>query len=197
MNEKIDYSGSEMLKIVNDLCNFGFRRSGTLQAQNAENYIYDQLRNIGLENVACDNIEFRRWWPEKHEILIISDDTPGVPKDQVIKSFPAWFSMSTLQEGITADVVYVGYGTKNDFNEVDVQDKIVLIDGKMLLNFFPTHHERLLDTIGMAKKKGALAVICINGSPLDAISYSHGIYFLGVNQACISFFIKTGLRSFG
>ena len=171
MKEKIDYNGSEMLKIVNDLCNFGFRRSGTPQAKNAENYIYDQLKSTGLEKVTYDTIEFQRWWPEKHEILIISDDSPGVPEDQVIKSFPAWFSMSTPQEGITADVIYVGYGTKNDFNEVDVKDKIALIDGKMLLNFFPTHHERLLDTIGMAKKKGAVAVICINGSPLDAISY--------------------------
>jgi hypothetical protein len=68
-------------------------------------------------------------------------------------------------------VVYVGYGTKSEFIEVDVKDKIALIDGKMILNFSPTHNERLFNTIGTAIKRGALAVICTNDSPLNSISY--------------------------
>ncbi len=169
--KKIEVDGEEMLQIVKDLCNFGFRRSGTPPADKAEKYIYDKLRQVGLEDVQFEKIDFTRWWSEKHELKIIADETPGVSEDQIIETFPAWFSGSTSPEGITAEVVYVGYGTKSDFNQVDVKDKIALIEGKMILNFFPTHHERLFNTIGMAKKKGALAVICTNGSPLDSISY--------------------------
>lgn len=169
--KKIEVNGEEMLQFVKDLCNFGFRRSGTPPADKAEKYIYDKLKEVGLEDVQFEKLDFTRWWPEKHELTILSEKTPGVSEDQIIETFPAWFSGSTPPEGITAEVVYVGFGTKSDFNQVDVKDKIVLIEGKMILNFFPTHHERLFNTIGMAKKKGAVAAICTNGSPLDSISY--------------------------
>lgn len=167
----IKFNGEEMLQIVKDLCDFGYRRSGTPPADKAEKYIYDKLKESGLDDVVFETLNFTRWWSEKHELTIISEETPGVSEDQVIETFPAWFSGSTPQEGITAEVVYVGFGTKSDFIEVDVKDKIALINGKMILNFFPTHNERLLNTIGTAKKKGALAVICTNDSPLNSISY--------------------------
>ncbi|MHA1467106.1 MAG: hypothetical protein ACTSP6_03390 [Promethearchaeota archaeon] len=169
--KKLEFSGAEMLQIVEDLCNFGYRRSGTPPADNAERYIYNKLKEVGLEDVKLEQLDFTRWWPESHELKIIAERTPGVSESQVIETFPAWFSGSTPQEGITAEVVYVGFGTKSDFIEVDVKDKIALIDGKMILNFFPTHTERLFNTIGTAKKKGALAVICTNDSPLNSISY--------------------------
>ena len=41
----------------------------------------------------------------------------------------------------------------------------------MILNFRPTH--RVFNTIDVAQKKGAKAVICINGSPVDSISYTN------------------------
>jgi hypothetical protein len=169
--KKFDIDGEEMLKIVKDLCDFGFRRSGTPPADKAEKYIYDKLKEVGIEDVKFEPIDFTRWWAEKHELTIISEKTPGVSEDQTIESFPGWFSASTPLEGITTEVVYAGFGTKSDFDQVDVKDKIALIEGKMVLNFFPTHNERLFNTISMAKKKGAVAVICTNGSPLDTIAY--------------------------
>ena len=167
----LEFNGVEMLQIVEDLCNFGYRRSGTPPADNAEKYIYNKLKEVGLEDVKLEQLDFTRWWPESYELKIIAERTPSVPEDQAIETFPAWFSGTTPQEGITAEVVYVGFGTKSDFIEVDVKDKIALIEGKMLLDFFTTHSERLFNTIGTAKKKGALAVICINNSPLNSISY--------------------------
>ncbi|TFG28142.1 MAG: M28 family peptidase [Promethearchaeota archaeon] len=169
--KKFEFKGEEMLQIVKDLCDFGFRRSGTPPADKAEQYIYNKLKEVGLNDVKFEKIDFTRWWAEKHELIIISEKTPGVSEDQTIKTFPAWFSESTPPEGITAEVVYVGYGTKSDFDQVEVKNKIALIEGKMVLNFFPTHNERLFNTINMAKKKGAVAVICTNGSPLDSIAY--------------------------
>lgn len=169
--KKFDLKGEEMLQIVKDLCDFGFRRAGTPPADKAEKYIYNKLKEVGLEDVRFEKIDFTRWWAEKHELIVISEKTPGVLEDHTIEAFPAWFSGGTPPEGITAEVVYVGYGTKSDFDQVDVKNKIALIEGKMVLNFFPTHNERLFNTINMAKKKGALAVICTNGSPLDSIAY--------------------------
>lgn len=169
--DKINLNGEGMLRIINDLCAFGYRRAGTPPAGKAEKYIYDKLKEAGIEDVKYETLNFERWWPEKHQLTIIADETPGVSEDQTIDTFPTWFSGSTPPDGITAEVVYVGFGTKNEFDEVDVKDKIALIEGKMILNFFPTHNEAVFNTIGVAKKKGALAVICTNGSPLDAIAY--------------------------
>lgn len=166
-----NFNGEEILEIVKDLCDFGYRRAGTPPADKAETYIYEKMKAVGIEDVRKEKMNFTRWWPEKHELTIISASTPGVLEDQVIETFPAWFSLPTPPEGITAEVVDVGYGTKSEFDEIDVKGKIALIEGKMILNFFPSHHKRLFNTVGTAKKRGALAVILINGSPLDAISY--------------------------
>ncbi len=168
---KFEFNGEEMLQMTRELCSFGYRRSGTPPADKAEKYIHDKLKEVGIEDVKFETLNFTRWWPEKHELTIISEKTPGVSEGQVIETFPAWFSCSTPPEGITAEVVHVGYGTKSDFDEFDVKGKIALIEGKMILNFYPTHNERLFNTLGTAKKRGALAVICTNGSPSDAITY--------------------------
>lgn len=167
----IDIKGEEIFQIVKDICNFGFRRAGTPPAHKAEMYIYEKLKEVGVDDVRLENVDFTRWWSERHELTIISEKTPGVTEDQRIKTFPSWWCVSTPPEGITAEVAYVRYGTKSDFREIDVEDKIALIDGNMLLNFRPTH--TVFNTIEVAQKKGAKAVICINGSPADSITYTN------------------------
>ncbi|TFF83729.1 MAG: M28 family peptidase [Promethearchaeota archaeon] len=167
----IELNGKDMIQITKDLCDFGYRRSGTPPADKAEKYIYDKLKEVGLKDVKLEKLNYTRWWSEKHELMIISEKTPSVSEDQIINSFPAWFCGSTSQEGITAEVAHVGFGTKSDFDEVDVRGKIALIEGKMILNFYPTHSVRLFNTIKTAEKKGALAVILGNNSPLDLIHY--------------------------
>jgi len=168
---KIDIKGEEILQIVKDICNFGFRRAGTPPAHKAEMYIYEKMKEVGVDDVKLENVDFTRWWSERHELTIISKNTPGVTEDQKIKTFPSWWCVSTPPEGIDAEVAYVRYGTKSDFREIDVKDKIALIDGKMLLNFRPTHN--VFNTIEVAEKRGAKAVICINGSPADSITYTN------------------------
>ncbi len=167
----LDIKGEDIYQIVKEICNLGFRRAGTPPADKAERYIYEKLKEAGLEDVKLENVNFTRWWSEKHELTIISEDTPGVAHDQNIKTFPSWYSLSTPPGGIIAEVAYVRYGTKSDFREINVKGKIALIEAKMLLNFRPTH--TVFNTIETAQKRGALAVICINGSPGDAITYTN------------------------
>jgi hypothetical protein len=169
----LDIKGEDIYQIIKEICSYGFRRAGTPPADKAERYIYEKLKEAGLEDVKLEKVGFTRWWSEKHELSIISEDTPGVTEDHNIKVFPSWYSASTPPEGIIAEVAYVRYGTKSDFREINVKDKIALIDGKMLLNFRPSH--RVFNTIDTAQKKGAKAVICINGSPGDSITYTNFI----------------------
>ncbi|MGQ9721608.1 MAG: M28 family peptidase [Candidatus Jordarchaeum sp.] len=166
---KTRISGQELYKIVKELCEFGYRRAGTPAAEKAEKYIYQKLEEAGLPEVKLETFNFTRWWAEKHELTIISKDTISVPSDQNIETFPIWFSGSTRPGGITAEMVYAGYGTATDFETIDVRDKIVLIDSRMILNFYPTF--AVFGSLNLAKEKGALGLVIINGSPLDAVSY--------------------------
>lgn len=46
--DKINLNGEGMLRIINDLCAFGYRRAGTPPAGKAEKYIYDKLKEAGM-----------------------------------------------------------------------------------------------------------------------------------------------------
>ncbi len=172
MNEMEDINGEEIYQIMKEICDFGFRRAGTPNAIDAEKYIYEKFKEVGLSDTKLEEFKFPRWWAEKHELTILAEGTPLVPLDQTIETFPVYLSGYTAPEGINADVVYVGPGTSVEFEKIQVKDKIVLIKGKMLLNFFPSYHEMLFNSLNLAKKNGALAAICINGSPLDSLSYT-------------------------
>ncbi|MEX2706269.1 MAG: M28 family peptidase [Candidatus Freyrarchaeum guaymaensis] len=171
MNEKdsSNVSGEEMFRIVNGLCSFGYRRAGTPEAAKAEEYIYQKLQEAGLPDVRLAPFSFTRWWADRHELTILSGGTPRVPSDQTVETFPIWFSGSTGREGIVAELVYAGYGTAKDFERVDVDGKIALIEARMILNFYATW--RVFGSLNLAKEHGALGLVAINGSPLDSVAY--------------------------
>ncbi len=171
MSNYENISGAEMYQIMKELCEFGYRRAGTQIAIEAENYIYNKLKEAKLPDVKLDPFKFTRWWAEKQELKLIAKGTPSIPSDQVIETFPVHLSGSTAPEGVEGEMVYAGYGTSVDFEKIDVKNKIVLIDGIMVLNFAPSQQVNLFNSLNLAKKKGALGAIFTNNSPLDSISY--------------------------
>ena len=164
-------SGTEMYQIMKEICEFGYRRAGTPIAIEAEKYIYQKLKDAKLPDVKLDEFQFTRWWAEKYELKLISERTPSIPADQIIETFPVHLSGFTEPEGVVAEMVYAGYGTSVDFEKIDVENKIVLVDGIMILNFAPSQQVNLFNSLNLAKKKGALGAIFTNNSPLDSISY--------------------------
>ncbi len=164
-------NGEETYQILKDICEFGYRRIGTPAAINAEKYIHDKLIEVGITDTELKEFEFPKWTPNKYELTILAKKTPLITSDHIIDTFPYWSTGSTGLDGIEGELVYVGNGTSIDFKNTDVKDKIVLIEGKMLLNFHTTHSALSFNSQSLAKEAGALGIICINGSPLDSISY--------------------------
>lgn len=162
-------SGKELYQVVKDLCGFGYRRAGTPSAERAERFIYEKLRGAGLPEVVLEPFTFKRWWVERHELTVLSSGTPGASSDHSVDAFPVWFSGSTGSEGVTGEVAYVGYGTQADFEAVDIEGKIVLVENRMILNFHPTFD--VFRSLDLAKTGGALGVIIFGGAPLDATPY--------------------------
>jgi Zn-dependent M28 family amino/carboxypeptidase len=166
-----DINGREIYNHMKNLCDFGYRRAGTEPALQAEEYIFQELKNAGLSDVKKEEFKFRRWWAKDYKLKILSESIPAISNDQIIESFPVWLSGSTEPEGINAGLVYVGNGTAIDFEKITVENKIVLVEGKMVLNFYPSYTDRIFNSLEIAKENGALGAIFINGSPLDLLTY--------------------------
>ena len=171
MTEFESIKGEELYQILKDICEFGYRRIGTPEAINAEKFIHDKLIEVGITDTKLEQFEFPKWTPKKHELTILAEKTPLITSDCVIDTFPYWSTGSTGLEGVEGELVYVGNGTSVDFENTDVRDKIVLVEGKMLLNFHTTHSALSFNSQNLAKEAGAIGIICINGSPLESISY--------------------------
>ncbi|MFO7796204.1 MAG: M28 family peptidase [Promethearchaeati archaeon] len=174
-----DINGQEIYQHMKTICDFGYRRAGTESAVKTEEYIFEELKRAGISDVELEEYKFNRWWAEEYGLKILKNDELPILDDQIITSFPVWTTGSTDSEGITADFVYVGNGTSVDFEKISVQNKIALIEGKMILNFFPSYTDRIFNSLALAKENGALAVVFINGSPLDLITYIFYMSMLG------------------
>ncbi|MBD3254206.1 MAG: M28 family peptidase [Candidatus Lokiarchaeota archaeon] len=172
-----DIEGQKIFDHMKTLCNFGYRWAGTKPALQAEDYIFNELKKVGVSDVQMEEYTFRRWWAEEYNLKILRESVPALTEDLVIDSFPVWLSGSTEKEGITAEIIYAGNGTSVDFERISVEKKIVLVEGKMILNFHPSYTDRGFDSLNLAKENGALGAIFINNSPLDYITY---IFFMSM-----------------
>lgn len=97
----------------------GFRGAGSASSHEASIYVMDEMNQIGLTDVSLDEIpvdawEFRGAWV----------DVPGIGKIQA-----ASFGGSPGTDGeITAEIINVGDGWKDDYEGIDVEGKIVLVN---------------------------------------------------------------------
>jgi Iap family predicted aminopeptidase len=137
----------------------GFRLGGTTADDQAARYIAQKLRAAGYKNVRLEAVPVDEWAVRGASVSVgsrefVCSQFAGVP--------------GTDEEGITAEVVYVGNGTAAEYEGVNVKGKIVLVDSSMdnfWINFQGAE----------ATKHGAKAVILTSnlsdGTEMDFPSY--------------------------
>ena len=101
------------------LCNTEHRRPGTPQGRQAELWVAERLREIGLQNVTQDPIAISVWTAHEWSLTV---EGKKIPTFHVINT------ALTPPEGVTAPLAYVGTGTAKDFARVEVAGKIVVAD---------------------------------------------------------------------
>ena len=145
----------------------GFRIAGTEAERQAAQHIADELTAMGLSNVRLEKVPVDAW-DFKGATVSVGD------KDMTASSFAG--ATGTPAEGITGDVVYVGAGSKDEFDAAgDVTGKIVLLD-----TYFEEYWINL--QCGEATQRGATAVISTYG-PTSAPWYQVDPKALGSNDA--------------
>jgi Iap family predicted aminopeptidase len=100
----------------------GFRVAGTQQEYKAARFITDEMRKIGLENIAMEPVPVDAWEFSGAWLKVNGKTYPASSFGGV---------RGTGKKGITAEIVYVGKGLRPDYEKlkaegVDVQGKLVL-----------------------------------------------------------------------
>ena len=127
----------------------GFRTAGSVAESEAADWIASEMRRIGLAEVQKENIAVDGWEFLGAELTVQYED--GETEVMHAGSFPGLYG--TKDEGIEAQLVYVGEGTANCYEGKDVNGKIVLID----TDAYYSHWYDVLFT--QAQERGAVAVV--------------------------------------
>ncbi|MBR0152563.1 MAG: M28 family peptidase [Lachnospiraceae bacterium] len=120
----VNYALGVMDKLISFKCNpvLGYRSSGSAAEFAAADYLYNEMRRIGLKNVhkeavRVDNFEFKNAelsYPQGN----------GLDRKVVLAALQA----NCFAENEEIELVYVGKGTEKDYEGRDVRGKWVLVD---------------------------------------------------------------------
>ena len=101
----------------------GYRTAGSQAEILTGNNIFEEMKKIGLSEVTRDEITVDTWEFEKADLTFTDEN--GQEHLAVLGSYQTNFDTKGVKE---FEVIYAGKGTKNDLAELDVKDKLVLID---------------------------------------------------------------------
>jgi len=151
----------------------GERLAGTKSLEKAANYICQELEKCGLE-ARIDRFPIYHSYPGSAALRVIS------PEERVIEALPSCHIPSTLDEGLTGELVYVGAGGYEDYENAEVRDKMVLAD----MTWDPPRPEKAR----IALEKGARAIIILNwGTPDNPVIQRGAIKSVWGNPTPASF----------
>jgi len=126
----------------------GTRTAGSDAEHAAADFIAAEMKKIGLSGVEKVPVDVDKWQFNGASLAIAGIDKVISPHSYATASTPA--------AGITAEIVYAGDGTMWNYEDLDVKDKIVLIDIDQRANWWITYP--MLE----AQLKGAAAIISSN-----------------------------------
>jgi len=104
---------------VDEFCATPHRRAGTLEGHQAEEWVVERFKELGLENVSRDPVPITVW---------TADDWSLTVDEEAISCFFTLNTGFTDSNGIAAPLVYVGRGRSKDFKRADVSGKIVVAE---------------------------------------------------------------------
>src|SRR5258708_5713555 len=146
------------------------RIAGTPYDRMTEDWVAEQFRAIGLQNVRRQELDMKPlWYPEswKADVAVAGATT-------VLKSpFPINGTVGTAAAGITAPAVWVGLGTAADLKGRDIKDKAVFIYS-IATPGGRDHSAAWNGAIRRVNEGGAALVFVIMGFPGNAVSNPEG-----------------------
>ncbi|NOS71738.1 MAG: hypothetical protein HOP33_17650, partial [Verrucomicrobia bacterium] len=138
----------EMLGWIRSIVGFGTRRPGYPQSLRVEQWLESQFREFGLKEVRCEPVPVNYWEPRLTSLKFPSANFES-------PCFPVPYTGWTNAPGIEAKAVFVGEGSADEFQRVDVRGHIAVAE------------MRFADLPGAALKRGAKFIQDANQSIPD------------------------------
>ena len=145
----VDRSYKHMTFLVDDV---GERLAGTESIGKAADYIKKELESYGLE-ARVDRFYMYHSYPGQAALKVI------YPETRSLETRPVCHISSTLDEGLTGELIYARAGGYEDYENIEVRDKIILTD----MTWSPPRPEKAR----IAFEKKAKALIIMNWGTSD------------------------------
>lgn len=153
-------SGKRMYRWLENYVSLGWRRAGTPECDQAALFLLDKFEEFGLK-AHLEPVSINYWYPTNWELTVLAGLNPAPPEDQPITCYPGiWYTGETPEEGIEAEMAYVGYGTPADFAATSVTGKIVLVDYQEIMHFQMSW--RFTGAFQLAVAYGAVGFVAID-----------------------------------
>ena len=110
----------------------GFHLVGTKAGKEAGEFVYKTMKDIGL-SPEYQSFDCVGWTYNASDIVVHGHEDMKLK----ITSFP--YTKPTPKEGLTGELVYVGYATKEEIEGLDLTGKIALVDFDWDYNLWPVN----------------------------------------------------------
>ena len=126
----------------------GTRTAGSDAEHAAADYLLAEMKKLGLADTEKVATDVTRWQ--------FNGATLSFAGDNKVILTHSYATAATPKDGITSEIVYVGKGTMYDYEDIDVEGKIVLIDLDQRADWWITYP--MLE----AELQGAAAILSAN-----------------------------------
>jgi hypothetical protein len=170
MKEVVEQIAAISRKSRDDGNQYWGRIAGTRYDRMTEDWVMEQFRTIGLQNVRRQELEMKPlWYPDswKAEVSFAGATTA------LKTTFPINGTVGTAASGTSAPAVWVGLGTAADLKGRDVKDKAVFIYS-IATPGGRDHSAAWNGAIRRVNESGAALVFVIMGFPGNAVSNPEG-----------------------
>ena len=120
-------SEEEIFNWIQQLSSLPHRRTGTLEGLKSAEYIKEQFEQLGLEQVKIDEIDGLCLNMEDASLAVDGKDYPGFMINGTFHKHE-YGDFKTDEQHKDCRFVYLGEGREKDFENVDVEGKIVMCD---------------------------------------------------------------------
>ncbi len=167
-------SGKRMYHWLEKYVSLGWRRAGTPECDQAALFLLEKFNEFGLE-AHLEPLSIYYWYPTNWELTVLAGPEPAPSEDRPITGYPGiWYCGQTPEEGIEAEMAYVGYGTPADFAATSVTGKIVLVDYQELMHFQMSW--QFTGAFELAVAYGAVGFVAIDALMDTVRTYGFGVY---------------------
>ncbi len=130
----------EIFSWIEHFASFGHRRSGTENNRKSAEYIAEKFKEFGLEDIRFDEPDAKLFFPEEWSLRVGDEEIPCYFINYT--NYSGEIGVTDTGE-ITAELVDIGDGRKEDIEGLELEGKIVLANNKWFdydLDFFEKNH---------------------------------------------------------